>query len=126
MLFKKIVSVYNLTIDSFLSVIMDSPSVSTEPSNASLLARLAPGRFRIGGKFVDKATQKRIEELIEESKLLKSIAHDAIKECEEAKNCLRKIRDELNKKMGRSVRWRSKSWRILRFRRGNHQKRHRH
>ncbi len=46
--------------------------------------------------MVDKATQKRIEDLIEESKMLKSVGDDAIKECEEAKDCLRKIRDELN------------------------------
>ena len=46
----------------------------------------------------DKATQKRVEELIEESKLSKSVTNDVIKECEEAKDCLRKIRDELNKK----------------------------
>ena len=101
---------------------MDSPSLSTEPSNASLLARPSLGRFRIGGKLIDKATQKRIEELIEESKLLKSVANDVINECEEAKDCLRKIRDELNNKMGRSVRWRSDSRRILRFRLGNHHK----
>ncbi len=74
--------------------------MSTEPRSASLLARPAPGRFRIGGKLVDKATQKRIEALVEESKRLKSVADDAIKECEEAKDCLRKIRDELNKKNG--------------------------
>ena len=42
--------------------------------------------------MVEKATQKRIEELIEESKMLKSVADDANKECEEAKDCLRKIR----------------------------------
>ncbi len=83
---------------------MDSPSVSTEPSSASLFARPTPSKFRIGGKLVDKAMPKRIEELIEESKRLKSVADDAIKDCEEAKDCLRKIRDELNKKMGRSVR----------------------
>ena len=81
---------YNLTIDSFLSVIMNSSSVSTEPNSASLLARLVPGRFRIGSKLVDKVTQKRVEERIEESKRFKSVADDAIKECEEAKDCLRK------------------------------------
>ncbi len=74
---------------------------------------------------MNKATQWKIEELIEESKLLKSVADDAIKECEEAKDCLRKIRDELNFKNGPITAMAERLARLLRFRRGNRQKQHR-
>ncbi len=80
---------------------MDSLSITPKPSNEALLARPDPGRFRIGGKLVDKATQKRIEELIAESTRFKKKADDAIKECEDAKGCLTEIKAELEKKMER-------------------------
>ena len=55
----------------------------------------ANNRFRIGGKLVDKATQKKFEELLEDTRRAKSEAHVAGERCEEAQEALLQVRAEL-------------------------------
>ncbi len=65
---------------------MDSTIFAAEPTSQELAARLPPDRFRIGGKLIDRATQKRIKLLLEEENRMENVANAALKESEETKS----------------------------------------
>ena len=74
---------------------MDDPAAAQQQEAQEALPPKTPPRTRIGGKLVDEATQRELEELIEEARRWKAEAELSTDKCAQAHADLRKAGADL-------------------------------